>query len=194
MSEKKEINKTDLLNEMDFQLIRSFNDGDESAFTKLILRHKEKMRNLCYVTIGDSDNIDDIIQDVLINVYKNLSNFRFEAKFSTWLYRITVNKCRDYLRKKKTRSVLVPIDNQYNLHSPNSRLDEEPDLSRILNSAINRLPEKLKTPLIMRDVEGFSYNEIAEKLNLEIGTVKSRIFRARETLRALLEPYRQNRL
>ncbi len=194
MLEEKNTLNTDVENEKDFELIRLFNKGDESAFTKLIMRHKEKVKNLCYVTLGDSDSIDDIMQDVFINVYKHLDSFRFEAKFSTWLYRITVNKCRDFLRKKKVRSVFVPIDNQYNLHSKNPRLDHEPDLPHLLNAAIERLPEKLKLPLIMRDVEGFSYKEIAEKLELEIGTVKSRIFRARETLRALLEPYRQDRL
>lgn len=194
MLEEKNTLNTDIENEKDFELIRLFNKGDESAFTKLIMRHKEKVKNLCYVTLGDSDSIDDIMQDVFINVYKHLDSFRFEAKFSTWLYRITVNKCRDFLRKKKVRSVFVPIDNQYNLHSKNPRLDHEPDLPHLLNAAIERLPEKLKLPLIMRDVEGFSYKEIAEKLELEIGTVKSRIFRARETLRALLEPYRQDRL
>ena len=194
MLEEKNTLNTDTENEKDFELIRAFNQGDESAFTKLIMRHKEKVKNLCYVTLGDSDSIDDIMQDVFINVYKHLDSFRFEAKFSTWLYRITVNKCRDFLRKKKVRSVFVPIDNQYNLHSKNPRLDHEPDLPHLLNAAIERLPEKLKLPLIMRDVEGFSYKEIAEKLQLEIGTVKSRIFRARETLRALLEPYQQDRL
>ncbi len=193
LEEKNNLN-IDNENEKDFELIRLFNNGDESAFTKLIMRHKEKVKNLCYVTLGDSDSIDDIMQDVFINVYKHLDSFRFEAKFSTWLYRITVNKCRDFLRKKKVRSVFVPIDNQYNLHTQNPRLDREPDLPHLLNAAIERLPEKLRLPLIMRDVEGFSYKEIADKLQLEIGTVKSRIFRARETLRALLEPYRQDRL
>ncbi len=193
LKDKKEIN-IDPENEKDFELIKSFNAGNETAFTRLIHRHKDKVRNLCYITLGDSDSVDDIIQDVFINVYQHLNSFRFEAKFSTWLYRITVNKCRDFLRKKRVRSVFVPLDNQFNLHTNKVRLHEEPDLPHLLNSAINRLPDKLKTPLIMRDVEGFSYKEIAEKLELEIGTVKSRIFRARETLRVLLEPYQKDKL
>jgi len=94
----------------DFDLIKRFNDGDDEAFKILILRHKENVRNLIYLTLGNTDYIDDIMQEVFIKVYDNLSSFRFESKFSTWLYKITVNKCKDHLKKKYVRRVFVPIE------------------------------------------------------------------------------------
>jgi RNA polymerase sigma-70 factor (ECF subfamily) len=176
--------------EKDFALIREFIDGREKAFETLMMLHKDKVRNLIFLTLSDSEFVDDISQDVFVSVYRKLKEFRFESKFTTWLYRITVNKCRDYLRKKRVRSIFVPIkDSHENIRS--TGIHEDIDIPGLVRKAINRLPEKLKTPLVYRDIDGFSYNEIAEKLNCEVGTVKSRIFRARESLKALLEPYQK---
>ena len=176
--------------EKDFALIREFIDGKEKAFETLMMLHKDKVRNLIFLTLSDSEFVDDISQDVFVSVYRKLKEFRFESKFTTWLYRITVNKCRDYLRKKRVRSIFVPIkDSHENIRS--TGIHEDIDIPGLVRKAIARLPEKLKTPLVYRDIDGFSYNEIAEKLNCEVGTVKSRIFRARESLKALLEPYQK---
>ncbi len=176
--------------DQDFILIRAYIDGNEAAFEKLLLLHKDKVRNLIFLTLGDSEFVDDIIQDVFISVYHKIKEFRFESKFTTWLYRITVNKCRDYLRKKRVRSIFTPIqDTHENIQSSAMRTDI--DIPQLVRKAIDRLPEKLRIPLILRDMEGFSYNEIAEKLDCEVGTIKSRIFRARESLKALLEPYQK---
>ncbi len=171
-------------------LIQEFIDGKESAFSKLMVRHKEKVRNLVFLTLGDSDYVDDISQDVFISVYKKLGEFRFESKFTTWLYRITVNKCRDHLRKKKVRSIFVPIKDSESELSVSVN-HENIDIPALVRKAIKRLPDKLKTPLILRDIDGLSYKEIAEKLDCEVGTIKSRIFRARESLKTLLEPYQK---
>lgn len=174
----------------DVSLIHEFMDGNEKAFEKLMILHKDKVRNLIFLTLSDSEFVDDISQDVFISVYHKLKEFRFESKFTTWLYRITVNKCRDYLRKKRVRSIFVPIkDSHENISS--TGIHEDIDIPGLVRKAIERLPEKLKTPLVYRDIDGFSYNEIAEKLDCEVGTVKSRIFRARESLKALLEPYQK---
>ena len=174
----------------DVSLIHEFMDGNEKAFEKLMILHKDKVRNLIFLTLSDSEFVDDISQDVFISVYHKLKEFRFESKFTTWLYRITVNKCRDYLRKKRVRSIFVPIkDSHENIRS--TGIHEDIDIPGLVRKAIERLPEKLKTPLVYRDIDGFSYNEIAEKLDCEVGTVKSRIFRARESLKALLEPYQR---
>ena len=176
--------------DQDFILIRAYIDGDDTAFEKLFALHKDKVRNLIFLTLGDSEFADDIIQDVFISVYHKIKEFRFESKFTTWIYRITVNKCRDYLRKKRVRSIFTPIkDSHENIQSSSLRTDI--DIPQIVRKAIERLPEKLRVPLILRDIDGFSYNEIAEKLDCEVGTVKSRIFRARENLKALLEPYQK---
>ena len=174
--------------DQDFALIRAFIKGDESTFKTLVVRHKEKVRNLVFITLGDAEFVDDISQDVFISIYHKLNDFRFESKFTTWLYRITVNKCRDYLRKKRVRSIFVPIkdsDTEYGT----GPFSENVDVPQLVRSAIEKLPEKLKIPLVMRDIDGLSYKEIADQLGTEVGTIKSRIFRARESLKVILEPY-----
>lgn len=176
--------------DQDFALIRAFIKGDESTFRTLVVRHKEKVRNLVFITLGDAEFVDDISQDVFISIYHKLGEFRFESKFTTWLYRITVNKCRDYLRKKRVRSIFVPIkdsDTEYGT----GPFSENVDVPQLVRSAIDKLPEKLKVPLVMRDIDGLSYKEIADQLGTEVGTIKSRIFRARESLKVILEPYQK---
>ena len=97
---KIELTQPQILNlDDDFSLIKRFIDGDESTFNTLILRHKEKVRNIIYLTLNNHELVDDIAQEVFLTVYKNLGRFRFESQFTTWLYRITINKCKDYLRK-----------------------------------------------------------------------------------------------
>ena len=174
----------------DFSLIQRFIEGDESTFRILVQRHKDKIRNIIYLTLNSSEAVDDIAQDVLITIYKNLKSFRFQSQFSTWLYRITVNKCKDHLRKVRIRSIFAPMKDgeEEPVYLPSMELKE---ISEIVNNAIAKLPEKLRLPLLLKDIEGLSYQEIAETVECEIGTVKSRIFRAREGLRELLKPYEQ---
>lgn len=171
----------------DFSLIKRFVDGDESTFRLLVQRHKEKVRNIIYLSIGDSGAVDDIAQEVFITVYKNLKNFRYESLFTTWLYRVTVNKCKDFIRKKNVRKIFVPIKEASGELNYDS-ITEKNDTTKIVMNAISKLPAKLKQPLLLKDIEGFSYQEISETLNCEIGTVKSRIFRAREGLKKILQP------
>ena len=172
----------------DFSLIKRFIEGDETTFRTLVYRHKEKVRNIVYLTMNYSDSVDDIAQEVFITVYKNLKYFRFESQFTTWLYRITINKCRDHLRKLKIRNIFTPIKDIEEVHGYN-HINENMDIPDIVRKAISKLPEKLRIPLLLKDIEGFSYQEIADTVQCEIGTVKSRIFRARESLRNILKPY-----
>jgi len=171
----------------DYSVIRQFNDGDKSAFQVLVKRHKEKVRNIIYITMNNSALVDDIAQDVFITVYRNLKHFRFESQFTTWLYRITVNRCKDYLRKMNVRKIFFPIEEGSEI-SEYSTPVEKNDISRIVMDAIAKLPVKLRMPLILKDIEGFSYQEISESLKCEMGTVKSRIFRGREKLKEILQP------
>ena len=175
----------------DFSLIKRFIEGDESTFKTLVYRHKEKVRNIIYLTMNHSDAVDDIAQEVFITVYKNLKYFRFESQFTTWLYRITINKCRDHLRKMKIRNIFTPVRDNEESHGY-SQINENMDIPGIVQKAISKLPEKLRVPLMLKDIEGFSYQEIAETVQCEIGTVKSRIFRARESLRNILKPYEKD--
>jgi len=174
----------------DFSLIKRFIEGDESTFKTLVHRHKEKVRNIIYLTVSRTEFVDDIAQEVFIALYKNLKHFRFESQFTTWLYRITVNKCKDHLRKMRIRSVFVPV-NETEDHSYN-HINDNIDVFEIVHKSIYKLPEKLRIPLLLKDIEGFSYQEIADTIQCEVGTVKSRIFRAREGLRNLLKPYEED--
>jgi len=106
----KDLQNAQILNlDDDFSLVKRFIDGDEESFSVLIQRHKEKVRNIIYLTMNSSNSVDDIAQDVFLTVYRNLNNFRFESQFTTWLYRVTVNKCKDYMRKIKIRNIFTPI-------------------------------------------------------------------------------------
>ena len=171
----------------DYAIIRQFIDGDPSAFQILVKRHKEKVRNIVYITMNNSALVDDIAQEVFITVYRNLKYFRFESQFTTWLYRITVNRCKDYLRKMNVRKIFSPLE-EGNEVAEFSTPTENKDVSRIVMDAISKLPVKLRMPLILKDIEGFSYQEISETLKCEMGTVKSRIFRGREKLKEILQP------
>ena len=188
---KKDLQNAQILNlDDDFSLVKRFIDGDESAFAVLVQRHKEKIRNIIYLTMNNSNSVDDIAQDVFLTVYRNLNNFRFESQFTTWLYRITVNKCKDYMRKIKIRNIFTPIKEAEG-KTEDIITPESNDISAIVHKAIGKLPEKLRVPLLLKDIEGMSYQEIAETVQCEIGTVKSRIFRAREGLKDILKPYEE---
>ena len=175
----------------DFSLIKRFIEGDESTFRILVQRHKEKVRNIIYLTLNNGSSVDDIAQDVFITVYKNLKQFRFESQFTTWLYRITINKCKDHIRKMKIRSFFTSVKDMNEEPAYNSST-ENIELKEVVHKAIARLPEKLRVPLLLKDIEGFSYQEIADTVQCEIGTVKSRIFRAREGLKNILKPYEKD--
>lgn len=188
---KKDLQNAQILNlDDDFSLVKRFIDGDESAFSVLVQRHKEKVRNIIYLTMNSSNSVDDIAQDVFLTVYRNLNSFRFESQFTTWLYRITVNKCKDYMRKIKIRNIFTPIKEAEG-KTEDGNNPESKDISGIVHKAIGKLPEKLRVPLLLKDIEGMSYQEIAETVQCEIGTVKSRIFRAREGLRNILKPFEE---
>lgn len=191
---QKKLEKPQILSlDDDFSLIQNFIEGDESVFKTLLHRHKEKVRNIIFLTLGSTDAVDDIAQEVFITVYKNLKKFRFQSQFTTWLYKITINKCRDYLRKIKIRKIFIPIkDTGSSLKYDVSF--EEKNTAEIVRNAIKKLPEKLRIPLMLKDIEGLSYQEISETVECEIGTVKSRIFRAREGLKNILKPYEQDLL
>jgi RNA polymerase sigma-70 factor (ECF subfamily) len=181
-------------------LIRAFQGGDKAAFDELVLKHQHKLFNLCYRFLGDYQEANDSAQEAFIKVHRSLKKFRFESAFSTWLYRIGVNtsknklKSAEYRQKKK----MVPLDNpvsQYNsspaigiqdeTHSPAMELEKK-ERMRVIQEAINALPPEQKEVVTLRDIEGFSYEEIVEITGFNPGTVKSRLARARLDLRKKL--------
>jgi RNA polymerase sigma-70 factor (ECF subfamily) len=184
---------SDALRKMnDEELITAFQNGDRDVYRILVERHQERIRNLLFSIFHDSNFIDDIAQEVFIKAYQALPNFRFEASFYTWLYRIAVNKSRDELRKKKLRRFFSfeTLDEGTNKEL-NMRLSvppEDRDTQELVALGLQTLPEKFRTAVVLKDIEGLSYEEIADVMQCELGTVKSRISRARAMLRKALKP------
>jgi RNA polymerase sigma-70 factor (ECF subfamily) len=160
-------------------------------------RYQARIKNLIYSIFHEPDIIDDLAQEVFIKAYEALPNFRFQSSFYTWLYRIAVNKSRDELRKRKIRrffSLQTLLDSSD--HELASKLAVEPrdnEVQELIASALKSLPERFRTVIILKDIDGLSYEEIAEVLQCELGTVKSRLFRARASLRNVLKPLLEER-
>lgn len=153
----------------------------EEEFEKLVNQYAGRVSNIIYQMLGSPNEVDDLAQEVFIKVYQHLKNFRKESKVFTWIYRITVNTVWDYLRKQKYRKT-VPLEGIEPIHT-----DTSGELKVLLNTEIRKLPLKYRTILILKDIEGLSYKEITGILRCRIGTVESRLFRAREALREKLE-------
>ncbi len=173
----------------DTELIIRCKDGDNWAFGQIILRYQDRIYNVCRHMIQDADDAQDAAQDVFMKAYSSLKNYRPEASFYTWLYRIAVNTCLDY--RKKSRPVPFEdesaIDNLPSEQPSAERLYEAKEAGGLVEIALRKLPGRLRAVIVLKEIEGLSYEEIADSLGTSVGTVKSRISRAREELRRLLE-------
>ncbi len=173
-------------------LITLVHQGEQGAFRVLLERYQERIRNLIYFIFHDQQVVDDLSQEVFIKAYEALPQFRFQSSFYTWLYRIAVNKSRDELRKRKVRrwfSLQTMLDSgDKELGSKILVEQHDNELQELLAAGLKTLPEKYRIAIILKDVDGLSYEEIAEVMECEIGTVKSRLSRARAMLRKVLEP------
>ena len=197
---KKEITNSSSLHEEDRELVRAFQTGDRTAFDALVIKHKDKLFNLCYWFLGDRQEANDSAQDTFIKVYRSLKKFRFEAAFSTWLYRIAANTCKNRLKSSEYRhkKKMVWLDNpgkiedgQYaeEIHdeTPSPMFEiEKKERTVLIQKAIASLPTNQNTVIVLRDIEGLSYEEISNITGLNLGTVKSRLSRARQQLRKKL--------
>jgi RNA polymerase sigma-70 factor (ECF subfamily) len=189
--------ETALNEKSDEVLITLFQQGERGAFRFLVERYQARIKNLIYSIFHEPDIIDDLAQEVFIKAYEALPNFRFQSSFYTWLYRIAVNKSRDELRRRKIRrffSLQTLLDSSD--HELASKLAVEPrdnEVQELIASALKSLPERFRTVIILKDIDGLSYEEIAEVLQCELGTVKSRLFRARASLRNVLKPLLEER-
>ncbi|MEX2088872.1 MAG: sigma-70 family RNA polymerase sigma factor [Bacteroidota bacterium] len=174
-------------------LITLFQQGERGAFRILVERYHARIKNLIYSIFHEPDIIDDLAQEVFIKAYEALPQFRFQSSFYTWLYRIAVNKSRDELRRRKVRrlfslqSMMESRDQE--LTSKMVVHPEEKEVQELIARGLQSLPEKFRLPIVLKDIEGRSYEEIAEIMDCEIGTVKSRLSRARAMLRDVLKPY-----
>lgn len=179
------------------QLVLEARQGDEAAFEELVCRHEKKVYNLALRMTGSRDDACELTQDAFLNAYRNLASFKMECSFGTWLYRLTSNACIDFLRREKRRrtiSMTCSIDEEEAerqseipdlRYSPEAELERR-ELRRSIASALDSLSPEHRQILILREIDDLSYAEIAAALELEEGTVKSRISRARLQLRRVL--------
>ncbi len=171
----------------DEELIARFQDGDAYAFDLLVRRYKDPLLNFIYRFIGDFIESEDIVQETFYRVYKNKHYYKEVAKFSTWIYTIAGNLAKTELRRRKRRKVFSihkesPVDKELDL--PDLKSDPEREVNtvvteKIIQKAIGRLPVKFRQVIVLRDIQGFSYEEISSIIKVPLGTVKSRVNRAR---------------
>lgn len=192
MASRSDAEDTALDGKSDEVLIKLFQNGEQQVFRLLVERYQARIRNLVYSIFHEQEIVDDIAQEVFIKVYEALPHFRFESSFYTWLYRIAVNKSRDELRKRKVRrmfslqTMLDSSDKEF--HAKITVHPEDKEAQELIAAGLQALPEKFRLPVVLKDIDGLSYEEIAEVMQCEIGTVKSRLSRARAMLRESLRP------
>ena len=164
---------------------------DRDVFDRLVIKYKDKVFNLCYRFMGSYHDAHDCAQDTFVKVYRSLKYFRFESSFSTWLYRIAVNTSKNRLGSLTYRfsKVMVrldpPLEIEDRSQSPEAVFNQK-EKAAVIQKAIDALPTDQKTVVVLRDIEGLSYEEIAEITKYNLGTVKSKLARARERLRKKL--------
>ncbi len=187
----------------DSELVERAQEGDREAFQQLVERYQEKVYSICYSKLDDKQDSYDVSQEVFIKVYRYLDSFNHESSFYTWLYRITVNTCIDYLRKQSRISKVdyddsIQTDDDVEGHDQltPSTLGLDPDqaynrkeLREKMLEALKSLSDKHRTILNLREVEGLSYKEMAEVLDISKGTVMSRLYHARQYFQEAIEDY-----
>ena len=167
-------------------LVLRLKKGDQNAFDELCLEFQQKIFSLCCSLCGNYDDALDITQDVLIKIYKGISSFKGDSSLSTWIYRITKNACYDFLRKNKKNPDEEIPDNFVSQSLTPEEMTIKNENIELVRKCIDKIPAKYKLPLILREYRQLSYSEIADILEISEGTVKSRIFRAREYLLKLI--------
>ncbi len=186
----------------DLELVERVQNGDVEAFEGLVHRYHQRVFNHVCRMVPSPDDAADLTQEVFVKVYRSLNRFRGNASFQTWLYRVTANLCVDRHRRNRrgpqvTRSVEGSLETEDgplevelpDWHDNPERVMLGDELQRHVRDAVLRLSDKLRAVIVMHDLEGQSYEEIAAALQVPLGTVKSRLFNARAALKDLLQPY-----
>lgn len=182
----------------DLELVKRVQAGEKKAFDVLVLKYQQRVINLVMRYVHDQFIAMDVSQEAFIKAYRGLKNFRGDSAFYTWLYRIAINTAKNHLVTQSRRLPASDIDAQeaesytgaeglQNMGSPEEELNKNEVHSTII-AAFESLPDDLRTAITLREIEGFSYEEIAEAMECPIGTVRSRIFRAREAIEEKLGP------
>jgi RNA polymerase sigma-70 factor (ECF subfamily) len=185
--------------EVDQQLVERAQRGDKRAFELLVMKYQRKLGRLLSRLVRDPGEVEDVTQEAFIKAYRALPNFRGDSAFYTWLYRIGINTAKNYLVALGRRApTTTEFDNEEaesfedadalrDTATPEAELLGK-EIAATVNKAMDALPEDLRTAITLREIEGLSYEEIATMMNCPIGTVRSRIFRARESIAAELRP------
>lgn len=184
--------------ETDQKLVERVQRGDKSAFDVLVLKYQQKVTNLISRYVRDSAEVLDVTQEAFIKAYRALPNFRGDSAFYTWLYRIAINTAKNYLAAQGRRPPGDDVDTdtaeqmdtgvRLKEYATPERLLLKDEIARTIKAAIDELPEDLRTAITLRELDGLSYDEIAKAMECPIGTVRSRIFRAREAIDNKLKP------
>lgn len=168
--------------------------------TQLINLHSRAVHGFIFSLMGDRALVEDLAQETFLRAFLAVKKYEFRAPFQSWLFRIAVNLCRDHLRKRKVRKIVRSFYNpqdEEEMEFP----DKQPDAlqrtllnerSQVVHQALQQLPEPLRKVIVLRDLQEYSYEEIAQLLHWQMGTVKSRLFRARQELADLLKPYMED--
>ena len=182
----------------DLELVRRVQRGERGAFDLLVLRYQHKVVKLVARLLRDPAEAEDVAQEAFVKAYRAINSFRGDSAFYTWLYRIAVNTARNTMASRQRRPLDYEADlNESEQSAVESRMRHgdtpeaaalSEEIHRTVNGAIEALPEDLRTAIILREVEGLSYEEIAEAMECPVGTVRSRIFRAREAIDRSLKP------
>ncbi|MGI9288353.1 MAG: RNA polymerase sigma factor RpoE [Pseudomonadales bacterium] len=182
----------------DQQLVQRVQSGDKRAFDLLVIKYQHKILGLVSRYIRDSSEVQDVTQEAFIKAYRALPRFRGDSAFYTWLYRIAINTAKNHLMAKSRRPPGSDVDLEdaeyyesatalKDIETPENQLFGE-ELKSVVNKAIDQLPEDLRTAVTLREFDGLSYEEIADIMDCPVGTVRSRIFRAREAIDKQLQP------
>jgi RNA polymerase sigma-70 factor, ECF subfamily len=185
-------------NELDLELVKRVQSGDKTAFDVLVRKYQHRIGAVIGRFVHDYAESQDIAQETFIRAYRALNNFRGDAQFYTWLYRIAVNTAKNHLVSMKRRPPTSDVDaddaehfeGAYRMHdsdTPEHELLRE-EIARTVSEVVAALPEELRQAITLREMEGLSYEEISETMDCPIGTVRSRIFRAREAIDERLRP------
>lgn len=183
---------------IDQALVERVQQGDKQAFDVLVLKYQNKIIQLIYRYVHDPDEARDVAQDAFIKAYKAIDRFRGDSAFYTWIYRIAINTAKNHLVASARRPPKSDIDAQdaeqyegatgLKEYATPERLLLKDEIQALIAKAIDELPDDLRTAIILRELEGLSYEEIAQTMECPIGTVRSRIFRARDAIDTRLKP------
>ena len=186
--------------EIDLGLVKRAKSGDYQAFDLLVLKYQSRLISTAFKFVKDVQIAEDVVQDSFIKAFKALESFREDSSFYTWIYRITVNTSKNFLVSKKRKSELLNSDlseeasyeiEPVETYSPEDFL-QATQLKKVITETIDQLGEDTRTALTLRELDGLSYEQIADVVNCPVGTVRSRIFRGREVIDEAISQYKQD--